>query len=253
MPRTRKLTDLYVVGKEVTVDDGQGPVTVWVQKLNPFDHDLAMRKANAKRARVLAMARMPKESEERDEYMNQLFDIARNRTETINFLAAEEVSNNYKAIEAECSAEDEWSDEDYLQGLKDAWKDEYFAVYADGPDVDEDRYKEAQRISDELSRFDQQVSKEVENRMEMAKKDFEAYPEEKLIHEAVNKLIEAHAEMVWLSEFRRCELWLGVKDGKTKKPLFESRHEVDLVATEIISELVRAYAELNVDFVEGKD
>ena len=89
MPKTRSLKDLYVVGKEVVLTDGEGGVTVWLQKLNPVDHDTALRKANARRGATLAMSRLPEDSEEREAYMNQLFDIAKDQEDTITIIVQE--------------------------------------------------------------------------------------------------------------------------------------------------------------------
>lgn len=260
MPKTRKLSDLYVVGKDVTIsgrfDDGErGEITVRVQKLNPVAHETALRKANAARAGTLLMSRLPEDSEERSDFMNQLFDIAKNKDETIDFLAGEYAANKYPAIEAEIAAEDEWSNDDYLQGLKDSWEDELKAVYANGPKEEDEgeEYARSEKVMAELLRFQDQVYKEVESQRQSFRKDIATRSEESLINEAVNKLIESQADMNWLTEYRKCEVWLGVLDAKTKKHYFSTRAEVDELAPEVLGEIIRAYAELNVDTVEGKD
>ena len=256
MPKTRTLKDLYVVGKMAEVDDGNGAVKVWLQKLNPVDHETALRLANAKRARTLAMARLPEDSDERAQYMNQLFDLASDREQTIEFLAQERMTERYSAIEAEIAAEDEWADDDYIQGLRDAWTEEMFNTYAlaTTPEAQEaEEYIEAARVRSELERFNGQVLTALTSEVEALKKDYEDWTEEKLIEAGINKVIESQANMNWLMEFRRCELWLGVRDPKTKERLFNKREEVDELASEVINQLMQAYSELNVDSIEGKD
>lgn len=255
MPKTRSLKDLYVVGKELELDDGQGSVTVWLQKLNPVDHETALRKANSRRARTLAMSRMPKDSEEREEYMNQLFDIAGDRDQTINFLAQERISERYSAIEAEIAAEDEWSKDDYIQGLKDAWDAELYEVYVTTSESerDDEKYLEAERVHSELARFTDQVAKIIDGELDSLRKDFEEFTEEKLIEKAVNKLIESQANMNWLIEMRKSEIWLGTRDNKNRERLFKERSEVDELPSEVIGALINGFNELNVDSTEGKD
>lgn len=255
--KTRTLKDLYVVGAWCEIDDGNGPVKVWLQKLNPVDHETALRNANARRARTLAMSRMPEDSDERAMYMNQLFDLASDRDQTIEFLAQERMTERYSAIEAEVAAEKEWSEDDYIQGLKDAWNQEMFETFALAT-TDElkesEEYIEAERVRSELERFNGQVLKVLEGEVEALKADYADWSEEKLIEAGINKIIESQANMNWLIEFRRSELWLGVLDGpKTKQRVFDKRSDVDELASEVVNELMQAYTELNVDSVEGKD
>src|SRR3954469_5704211 len=61
--QARRLGDLFVVGREVTFDDGQGaPISVYVRKLNTSEHERALRRANSERSKVLA-AKTDKDSD----------------------------------------------------------------------------------------------------------------------------------------------------------------------------------------------
>lgn len=258
MPKSKTLKDLYVVGKDVDITDDQGnTVSVYVKKLNPVDHETTVRKANARRARVLSMARVPKDSEERDVYMNQLFDIAPDRASMIEFLAGEHIGRCYASKEAELAADEQWSKDEYIQGLRDAWTGGLFQVYLAGAPEDEfeddTEYKEAVRVKEELERFQEALSKE----LELERADFKSFldddNDEELIEAAINRIIESQADLEWLTEYKKCEVWLGVRDPKTKNRYFAERHMVDEIATPVLGQLIRAYAELNVDVVEGKD
>lgn len=254
MPKSLKLSDLYVLGKELEVTSPQGSVTVWLQKMNPIDHETALRRANARRANVLSIARFSEEEEDpvkkelRDSYMNELFDLAPNRGAIIDFLATDAVAKTYAAREAEMAAEDEWSEEDYLQGLKDLWNDEMAERFVLDPDD-----AEATRVHDEIQRFHDALNAAVMSEREVNHREFETWTDEKLVREATNRLIEAAADMQWLHEYRKCEIWKGVRDAKSKKPYFSSRAEVDELSTEILGQLIQGYTTLNVDSTEGKD
>lgn len=253
MPKSLKLSDLYVLGKELEVTGPEGTVTVWLQKMNPVDHETALRRANARRANVLSISRFNDDSDEkkvelRASYMNELFDVAPDRDSIIEFLATDRVSKVYAAREAELAAEDEWAEDDYLQGLKDSWNDEMSERFVmDAED------EEAARVMAELNRFNDELTKELVSEREVAVREFEGWSDEKLVKEATDKLIEAAADMEWLTEYRKCELWKGVRDPKTKKFYFNSREEVDQLSGVILSQLIQGYSNLNVDSVEGKD
>lgn len=246
MPKTRRLTDLYVVGEEFDIDG----IKVWLQKLSPVDHETAVRRANGKRARVLALARAAQENPEgRDPFLNEFYDICEDRESMIIFIAASEISKDIAAFEAEVADEDEWSKDDYIQGLKDLWNNEMAERFVmDAED------EEAKRVMAELERFQAAVDKRISGENDALKRDLDTFSDSVLVKRGVDVLIEAHADSEWLTEYRKCELWLGVREIKNHgERYFESREEVDRLSIEVLSALVLAYQGLNVDVVEGKD
>ncbi|GAB3863321.1 hypothetical protein GCM10028801_30670 [Nocardioides maradonensis] len=53
--RLRRITDLFVEGTELHLgDDAQGPIVIWVNKLNPFQVQEAMKDASARRFMAIA-------------------------------------------------------------------------------------------------------------------------------------------------------------------------------------------------------
>jgi hypothetical protein len=249
MPKTLKLSDLYVVGKEATIEAPEGSVTVWIQKLSPVEHDTALRRANARRAKTLAISRLHEDGEARDSFTNELFDIAPDRDTVIDFLVGEEVAKIYAAREAELADEEKWSKDDYIQGLKDSWLEEMYDRYVTDPEDEE-----ALKVKSELDRFQGELNKIIEGESKTFRKDFEAMNDDKLTKMATDKLIEGHANMEWLTEYRKCEVWLGTKENaKSKKSYFQNREEVDSLANEVLGQLIEAYQGLSVDVTEGKD
>lgn len=252
MPKTLKLSDLYVVGREYTIEAPEGSVTVWLQKMSPVDHETALRRANARRANVLSLTRQKERDEKAqqtyDSYLNELYDVAHDRESLIEFLASEQIAKVYSAREAEVASREEWSEDDYIQGLRDSWNDEMHDRFV--LDVNDE---DAKRVYEELERFQSVVNEEILSERESIKKDLSQLSDEKLTEKGVKRLVEASADMEWLNEFRRCELWKGVRDVKTKKPYFNSREEIDTLSVQVLGELIQAYAQLNVDTLEGKD
>lgn len=251
MPKVRKLSDLYVVGQEVTLDDGDGAIKVWVQKMSPIDHETALRRANARRAGVLSMNRMKDESntEDRNVLLNQLYDLAPDTDSVIDFLVADKVSRLVAAREDELASEEEWSKDDYIQGLRDSWNDDMYERFVTDPDDEE-----ALGVKNEIDRFNKTLEKILEGEKRSARKEFVGWTEEKLVNKALEKMVESEADMAWLGEYRKCELWLGVRvDEKTKLRYFDKREEIDQLSAQVLSELMQAYQGLNVDVIEGKD
>lgn len=248
MVKKRKLSDLYVVQKDVIIDDGSGEVTVTVKKLSPIQHETVLRRANAKRAKYLAISKQGVESEEKNAVLNEVFDAMPDREDLIEFLVADHVTRVYEAREAEVSAEEEWSENDYIQGLKDSWVEEMYDRFVSDPEDEE-----AAHVKAELDRFTEDVNKALEGERRSARRDFETYDDEKLIDKALDKFLQAQADMEWLGEYRRSEIWQGVRDPDTGEQYFESRSEVDDLSVEVLAALMEGFRSLNVDSVEGKD
>lgn len=247
MPKTRRLTDLYVKGKEVLISDGKTePIPVWVQKLNPVLQEEALRRANAARARLLTKKKMP----DTHEYQSIRNDVlGKDPEELIDFLVADLVGQRTPAIEAEMASEEEWSENSYLQGLRDAWNNEMRdRFHTDNTD------EEALQTWTELKRFSDLVSDRLKSEADSYRRDFEGKSDEDLVELVFDKTFQAAGDMAWVHEYRRCEVYLGVRDAENhRERYFENRDEVDELEQETLVTLVAAYHDLNVDVTEGKD
>lgn len=248
--KRRRLSDLYVVGKELELDDGSGdPVVVWIQKLTPLQHEKSLRRANGVRAGVLAIKDDPDDSLERLGYQHEFDQVSTTREDMVNYLLSEKLANLYQVEEARLAAEKEWSENHYLQGLTDLWEDSAKEAYASDSDD-----PEAKRVFEELKRFAEKVENSVQGHAKELARDWEGTPDDDLKREVLNKVLETAADMQWLAEYRKCEVWFSVRDPENHNALyFESREEVDDLTIETFTALAAAYGELKVDIIEGKD
>jgi hypothetical protein len=246
MVLSRKLSDLYVTGKELVLDDGNGePVTVYIRKISPLDTEEAYRAANAAKANSLVKKTDPEDL---------MFQIITERSEKftkdeiLDQLADMELEKRRLVIEAELEAEDRWSKEDYLQGLHDAWESGLKEKHFTEPD------EETQRVFAEMQEFTFELEKRLERELEAIKKDLGGTSAQKLRDRFFDLQFERQAEIAWLTEFRKQELYYAVRDAEDHNvKAFESPKEIDSVSQRLIKELRDAYTELSVDALEGKD
>lgn len=245
--KRRRLEDLYVVGKEIAIDDGQGDeVRVWMQKLNPVEMSGALRRSNAARARVKSI----RKDTTSDEYMDLWNQVLEWETVDglVDYLVAETVLRIQDRTEAELAAEEEWSEDDYIGGLRDAWQDglaEKFFTESDNI--------EARRVHDELERFAAEAERRAETEIATARNDLAREPLSALQEKAFDRVITYQASAAWLEEFHRSELLYGVRFHDDRRtPYFNDITDLDSLSGEVLNRLYNEYSELSVDVVEGK-
>lgn len=248
MAKRRRLTDLYVTGKEVVINDDSEdePIVVYLQKLNPLESETALRKAGASRSRILAWGKDP-DSEEYLAVKSEVWDI-KDRDTLVEYLIQEDLANKYSSAEAELAADEEWSKDNYFQGLRDAWEGGLADEWASDPEN-----AEAKRVQVELKRFEDTVTERVEKDAEHLRSEWHNIDEGFLRDEVTEKFIKMRADMEWLREFRKCELWQATREpGNHRKLYFESRDEVDMLDPKVAQRLMQEYESLTVDVQEGK-
>jgi len=241
------LEDLYIVGKELSFDDGGGEkVTVWLQKLNPVELSTALRRANAARARVLT-ARTQPDSEEHQSFWLEVLDFE-TKESLVEYLINERGVRIQERAEAELASHDEWAKDGYLQGLRDAWEDGLSERHVMEPD------EESERVLNEINRFVDDAAKIVAPEMDELRATYESTVIDDLRDEVFTKILSYRGNTAWLDEFHRCELWKGVRDPKDRRAYyFEKREDLDYLTASITNQLMAEYASLSVDVVEGKD
>ena len=247
MPKERSLSDLYVRGREVTLDDGTGdPLVVWVQKLNPVEHAQIVRKAGAARSRIIAL-KFDKESEDYLAIANGLIDAE--RPLLIEMLAMAERARITPLVEAEIADEEQWKEDQYLQGLFDAWNDEVRDRFeADASDG------EAKRIHDELGRYLDAVNEKIVEQISFFSEGLETMSDKELLDTALDARLKAAGDTAWVNEYYRSEVWLATRDAEDhKKRLMQNREDVDSLMGEAYETLAAALRDLAVDPIEGKD
>jgi hypothetical protein len=259
MPKRRRLGDLYVTGKTVTIDDGRDdPVTVWMQKLNPVEDETATRASSAARVQHLTYIR-DRDSEQWRAAYADVSDYASRQT-LVDINIRDELLIRRSRIEAELADGDEWSDSDYLQGLVDAW--EGHDANGDLPAqpglklrwMDDNDDPEASRVHDELERFDAQVQDKVDAEQAVLHADWENVPLPELLEQATEKILQQRALSAFVAEYEVQQVMFSVREPEDHSKLyFENRDEVLKLQPEIRDTLRRHYQTLIVATSEGKD
>lgn len=252
--KTKKLFDLYVVGKEHTVTDGENSETVWIQKLNQNEHENAYRRANAKRAVFLAK-RKNLNDDEILALKGEYEAVFEDRDAMVEFLVNDNVARIVDAREAELAAEDEWAKDNYYQGLLDSWNDGLRDSYHMGEDDPENtRYEEAVHVYEEMTRFTDKLEEKIESERQHERKELEDWSLERLDETVTKKLIEAEADSRWLNEYKLSEIFHAVREQSNhRKNYFEARSDIDELPLETLVSLLTAYSEISIGLVEGKD
>jgi hypothetical protein len=252
-PSRRRLTDLYVTGAEVTLNDGENEedaVTVWLSKISPIEQRDAADKATAARAKILLVKNTTLHSEERLVYEDQLIDLGlASREEWIEFIALNEIQEAELSNQERISTEGEWAKNDYLDALQKSWNE----GLADKYEADEND-EEAKKVYDELYRFTQEVITATEDDKLGIFAKYSDDSDEELMRQAVDKVIDAESDFAWMNEFSRWQLYYAVREPNAKKVrYFVDKQEVDALDARIISTLLEKYREITVDPIEGKD
>lgn len=242
----RSLRDLFIVGKPLVLDDGAGePVNLFIRKMNDTRHSEAMKRAGAAKSRMKAALK--------DETSNEYLSIQESieefgREGLIAYLLSDFRFTKERPVEAEVAAQDEWAEDNYLQGLQEAWMGGHDDAYAKDPeDV------EAKRTFDELKRFAEAVEKEVDARVEAFRKDLETKSDEQLEKMVIGKYGEVRMASAWLQEFRKCEIWLSTFQEDKVTLAMPERADVDVLETETVAKIMEALEEITVEGTEGKD
>lgn len=254
--KRRRLTDLYMVGKELTFSDSldenneDDPVTVWINKLSPIEQRDAADQATKARANVLTIKNSPALAPERLLYEDQIYDLGLDtRDLQVEFLASAKIQEAEQSNEERIGAEDEWSNDQYLTSLREAWNDGLFEKWAEDPEDGE-----AKKVYDELKRFANEVAVATEDERVNILAEYEHVSDQEIFKDTVDKIIDSEADFAWMNEFACWQVFYAVRnpdDHKTR--YFESRDEVSCLDNRILSEIVREYREMTVEGVEGKD
>lgn len=242
----RKLSDLYVRGTELTLDDGNGAVTVWLQKLNPIDHREAIRKADAARAKFITICR-DRDSEEYCQILNSVVD--QDRELLIGYLVAMERLRLGPMKRSEVAEGAAWKDENYLDGLQDLWAEELAERFAEDPDD-----AEAKRVHDELERFESEVEKELDSDLTTHREWLDSDTDTALQDKVIAHQVKNVAEAAWVDAYYRWEVFFATREPTDhKKRYFDSFSEVNELDPAVFAEINEAIRQLTVDPSEGKD
>lgn len=254
MRTRRRLSDLFVRGKEVKIEDDLGePVVIWLQKLNAVDREACLRRSNAAKARYMTGA----DEVEGDSYQ-AIYAQARSGVDHASLVAiivAEEITKARARIEAELLADrDGWGKDNYLQGLADSWIGDddnpgLAATFAREPDD-----PEALSVKAELDRYEGEVMERAKHEEERLAADWDHASDEDVWHRATRRILDSRANDVFFREFERQELFYSVRDpADHSKRYFGSLAELNDLDDKVLDQLKTAYNALVVDPSEGKD
>lgn len=258
LPRRRRLSDLYVRGIEVELNDDEDndPVKIWMHKISPLENKQAMDQANAIRAKLMAARFVRDESEVRLTIFSEaeMAGLFSDRNKMIDYIKDGELTQARMSIEAQLADDEEWKKNDYLEGLRAAWNGE-----------DEDggmrkRYSlnpedpEAKAVFDELKRYVEKVEELLERDRKRLRREEDRTTERELRDLVVDKLIESEADNVWYGEFRKRQLYYAIRevDDHTQR-YFNTPDELDTLDDKLIPLLLEKFDEVNVAPDEGKD
>lgn len=250
-PKERRLSELYVTGREVVFDDGEGePLELWLQKLTPAETQEAVNRSRPAKSRITSIKRLPDDASERMLYFDQMDEYGIYTTdEMIAFLIQPKLNQYALSAEARVADEKEWSEDDYLTGLQNAWNEGLKDTYAADPED-----ADAARVFGELRKYTDQVQAEIDAEERELTYELQDLEEDELRKRIVNKLIEDHGDNALIEEFRRQQLFFATRLGSDhSKRYFQSREEVDSCQGPVYNKLVLTYIELSVDSFEGKD
>lgn len=248
-PKKASLSDLFVVGKEITIEDGENSVTLYLKKLTEAEHMEATQQAFKASAQIQLLGKpsIPADHPDKQLYAAQI-DTMESRDELIMFLCLDEIREKEVSIIAEMAANEEWEKDGYLTGLQAAWNDGLDKKWVlDPEDVD------AKRVYDELWRYTEICEKEVEAFREGLVKDYEGYDEDQLRSKALEAAFKQAAEFAFSHESVRQQLYRSIRDPDDHNKLYlDSPEELGHLSDQVNEILMQAYYEMQVSPIEGK-
>lgn len=251
VPRRRRLEDLYILGKKVEIDDGRGPVEVYIQKLAPVEYRRALDMAHAARARLMAVRAADETDPTRQNAVSEaeLNGLLYDRDAMIAYLIAPELDRKRRSHRAELAQEPKWSKNDYYEGLLDAWQDGLSEEYAKDPE-----HKEAKHVHAELTKFNKEVERRMKGEERALREGCDRKSDEDLRREVVDKMLETQADQAWVNEFRKAQLFFALRDPDDTSQLYlEQPSDIDRLDFRVVEILLEAFDELMVEPSEGKD
>src|SRR3982751_557763 len=194
MKQRRRLSDLYVRGKELSIDDGTGsPVVVWLQKPNEVDRESVLRRANAAKARY----QLDGDHEEGELFVATFGSVREylDRDGMLDIAGSEQLFRLRERIEAELSESDEgWGKDAKIKTLLDLWtgtdnEPGMAAKFAEDPND-----PEAVRVKGEIEAFNAEVDALVEQQKSQIMHDWEDMPDLELARCTAREILKRRAD-----------------------------------------------------------
>lgn len=199
------LTRLWSMGALRQIADGRESMDVWIATRTQRDMQEIAKRASAARAKTIRALN----DQNSDESIEIEFELANMDFDgLIEVLVADYRTKRQAVIEAEYAAANApWNENDYLQGLKDAWDDELMREYALDPN-----HPEAVRVLAELARFDADVAAELEQQCDAEAEGIRLAGEDVARDAVRRRLREAAYQAEWYRVFILTRAWRQVRD-----------------------------------------
>lgn len=254
MKKRRRLSDLYVRGKEVTVDDGSDdPVTVWLQKLNEIERDSILRRANAAKARYMIEC-----DDESSELFVATYGSVReflDQESMIDLIISEDLAKSRMRFEEEALHDEEgWGKDDKLKRLVDAWTGDentpgLAAAHAEDPED-----PKALEVKAELDRYDEELDAKVAAERKRLARTHEDMDFDELVRRAAHEVLNRRGDEEFMKEWARQQIFYSVREPDDhQKRYFGVVTEVDDLDDQVRAFLDQQCNALFVEPREGKE
>jgi hypothetical protein len=252
--KRRRLSDLYIRGKEVKIDDGTGdPVVIWVQKLNEIERDTVLRRANAAKARYLLEC----EHEESELFVSTFASVHDylDHDATIDTIISEDLINARQRFEAQMTADENgWGKDDKIRRLLDEWvgTDDEPGLAAKFAEDEND--PAALKVKAELEAYDAELEAAVKDERDRLARAYDDTPDMELNRFATREVLKRRGDEVFMKEWMRQQTFHCVREPDDhQKRYFSTLAEVDDLHDTVREALERQCNSLFVDLAEGKD
>lgn len=253
MIKRRRLGDLYVRGKEISIDDGtDDPVVVWLQKLNEVDREAVYRRSQAAKARFLIDA----DDEDSDSFKSMYAGIRdyNDREGLIRIVTGEEIVKFRIRTESQVAENKEsWGKDGFLQGLVDSWVGTDEEPGLARTIVEDPKDPEALRVQAELDRFESEVRDIMDAEFDRLRSEWVEATDESLWTKASHEMLKRRADEVFMAENERQALFFCVRElDDHRVRYFSSPSEIDDLADSVRLRLTGELDTLVVTAHEGK-
>lgn len=251
----RKLADLYVKGTLIRfdaegvtrVEDDADPPTedqvdLWVQPPSPLQREMAMREAQAYRARALLNAKRNPESDEN--LSAQAFLIDMSDETLIDYVLIGEQEDRQREAMRDVLAKDEWDD---FTAFQDSMRQfEESGAAEDDP--------EWVGLIERDNQFGDQVNDRFVELTTAAREALAMVPREKIEKRAIDRRIDLIGSQAFMKAYERWMLYYSARDPKDHRELFfESVDEISDMPEFVYTELAALLAEFISDGGQAKN
>lgn len=244
-----RLNDLFKMStEEVFAAETPDEERVLVVKLNEPEMDEVQAKASAARARLMLAAR----DENSDDYARIHAELGELDEEgLIAHIVDDEYAKRQISIHDELAAAKEWSDDDYLEGLRELW---FGTADEPGLYMTDPSGEEGVRVMGELARFNDQLVERLTAEYEDLADAWRGLDPEIVREKALSAIIQRAGGKAYTDEYLRRRTYLSVRCIDDREKLyFDSIEQFDASDKEMVKDrLKRAYNEMSVEGREGK-